>query len=74
MTDNDTDLWSAKVPGSGSMIATAPDPHYFCDRCGRDLWRRSKRLNNPRRAPDIHITLGNEQLCRRCYYASAGIK
>jgi len=53
---------------SGSCMVSAPDPHYLCAQCGRDLWLRSKRLRQPNTCPDVNITLEGKTLCNRCFY------
>lgn len=52
----------------GSSHAAAPNPHYYCQRCGRDLWARFRRLRNPNRAPTMYTTLSGERLCERCFF------
>lgn len=53
---------------------SAPNPHYECEKCGRDLWSKYKRLRNPGAAPTIFITLDDKMLCQRCFCKDRGKK
>ena len=54
---------------SGSGHGAAPNPHYYCARCNRDLWGKLDRLHNPSAAPEMIIQLDNTVLCWKCFAA-----
>lgn len=46
--------------------ASAPNRHYSCSACGRDLWTDRRRFRNPHNAPAIFRD-GERTLCQRCF-------
>jgi hypothetical protein len=60
---------TAAIPGPGSLHASAPNSHCYCEKCGRDLWGKLDRLHNPNGCPCVNITLDGKTLCDTCYYA-----
>ena len=54
-------------PLPGSAVPTAPNRHYYCSNCGKDLWDRYRRLRNPQRAPAVFIDLDGKVYCQKCF-------
>ncbi|GIV64881.1 hypothetical protein [Bellilinea sp.] len=56
-------------PQPGTCVPTAPNPHYYCKKCGRDLWDSNRRFRNPHKAPAVFIDLDGNVLCQKCFCA-----
>jgi len=54
-------------PLPGSAVPTAPNRHYYCSNCGKDLWERYRRLRNPQRAPAVFFDLDGKVYCQKCF-------
>ena len=54
-------------PLPGTSIPTAPNRHYRCANCRKDLWDRYRRLRNPHRAPAVFIDLDGRVYCQKCF-------
>lgn len=44
----------------------APNPHFTCTACGRNLWKHRQRLRNPNGAPAMFLVAA-ARLCQRCF-------
>lgn len=46
--------------------ASAPNPHFYCVKCGKDLWDSRRRRNNPNAAPEVNVGQDGKTYCRKC--------
>jgi hypothetical protein len=55
----------------GSVQVSAPNPHYYCAACERDLWTKRKRMVSRSTPPTMYTTLDGAILCERCFVSDS---